>query len=196
MNKLALVTAMILVVGTLAVIGTQTEQINAKTQPLKSLQCDTAKNCKVIFVNPKGDIELQITNTANASGGGGGGGTVDQVARDGVTALENNDNAQNARLQNVEQNDTIQNNNIGSVQAADEALNNNVTSLQVQVDELRGQIQNLTTQLENVIIDVNVDNQTTGGGNDTGVVIPPINETGGGVENQTGGGNETGNVTG
>ena len=95
-----------------------------------------------------------------------------------------------------------------SVQAADEALNNNVTSLQVQVDELRGQIQNLTTQLENVIVDVNVDNQTTGNTTappvvceppavlnatsnqcETPIIVPP-------VDNGTGGGNETGNETG
>jgi hypothetical protein len=175
-TKVAILTAMILVVGIVSVVGINTTFADSKKAIVNNcvVDKDTGKcDIKQFYKTKNGDIE--VTNNVDVSaimgGGSGNVSTVDQEARDGVTALQNQD--------------TIQDNNIGSVQA--------------QTEELRVLINELNSTLQNAVIDISdsgaVDNQTgngsSGGTNDTGGVV--TNDTGGVVTNETTGGN--GNVT-
>jgi hypothetical protein len=153
-NKVAIFMAMILVVGIVSVIGINTTFADSKKAIVNNcvVDKDTGKcDIKQFYKTKNGDIE--VTNNVDVSaimgGGNGNVSTVDQEARDGVTALQNQD--------------TIQDNNIGSVQ--------------VQTEELRGLINELNATLQNAVIDIDVSggggggnttDNTTGGGNETG----------------------------
>jgi hypothetical protein len=174
-TKVAILTAMILVVGIVSVVGINTTFADSKKAIVNNcvVDKDTGKcDIKQFYKTKNGDIE--VTNNVDVSaimgGGSGNVSTVDQEARDGVTALQNQD--------------TIQDNNIGSVQA--------------QTEELRVLINELNSTLQNAVIDISdsggvVDNQTGNNSGGGGGEVPPVNDTGGSTGNETG--NNTGNGT-
>ena len=173
MNKLiAIPIAMVLMIGIAAI-------------PL-SMSANAADVCKFNKENQRCDIDinrltggfkLSIVNE-QTNNGGGNGSTVDQTARDGVTALQNEDVNQNARLDAAVSQDTTLNQTVGS-------LTQELNSVKGELATVQADLANLTSQ---VITGISLSNGTVitpPGGNGTG------NGTGGGT-----GGNGTGNGTG
>jgi len=155
-------------------IGTIANNANADT---KTLQCDTAKNCKVVFVRPRGNVEVTITNSG---GGGGGGSTVDQTARDGVNELKGKDVTQDSKIDAVQAENQGLKQNVTDLSTQLNNANTEISSLQSDINTMKLQIANISNT--NPVVDVNVTNS-----NGTGPVItpPPVNNTGTGGDNST-----------
>lgn len=174
-----------LTLGIILVAGAVTLPLSFQANADKTI----VNNCKIdkqtgkcefdqTYKSKRGDIKVQnridASNILNNNGSGGGG-TVDQTARDGVTALQTKDVQQDSATEKV-------------ATDAKTALDN-FNQSQTKVNEnLSATIQQLKTELENAITDIVSGNQSSGGtGNESG------NQSGGGT-NETGG-NQTNNGT-
>jgi len=171
---------MLAAIASIAIAGVSVASVSADT---KTLQCDSAKNCKVVFIRPRGNIEVTISN----SGGGGSGSTVDQTARDGVNELKGKDVTQDSKIDAVQAENQGLKQNVSDLSTQLNNANTEISSLQTDINTMKAQIVNISNA--NPVIDVNVTN-----GNTTTPVPPADNGTGTGTGTNgtnTGGGNTT-----